>query len=320
MRRADARRLLSILLHRMKHRHFWIILIITTIVWFVVTMSEHSDYPIDVRVEWSGIDTSRFIVTQADTVLPVVVNSNCFNAIDRYLALRDKRFVIQVTGDTVVKVGKALFDEISRQFGFSGTHGVSSSLEELRLSTKERRSRAYVPQLRDVDFVFADQMGLSGDPTIEPDTIWLYGDSTSLCRIPEIYTAPAAVANISDSGYYMLALEPVWKKYRDVRASADSVRIFVPACHYVETTLSVPVEFKSDAANRQVRLYPDHVNVSLWVSVEEYQHLSENQFEAVVNYDPSSSLTELPVYITRFPSQSRIKSVTPATISYVIIQ
>jgi len=304
----------------MKHRHFWIILILTAIVWFVVTMSEHNDYPIDVRVQWTGVDTSRYIVTHADTVLPVVVTSNCFNAIDRYLAVKDHHFVIHVSGDTVVKVNKALFDELNRQLGFYGTHGVSSSMEEISFTTKERRSRAYVPQLRNVDFVFADQVGLSGEPTIKPDTIWLYGDSASLQRIPEVYTAPAAVANINDSGYFMLALEPVWNKFSDVRPSTDSVRIFVPAGRYVETSVSVPVEFNSDASNLQVRLYPDHVNVNLWVSVRDYKRISETQFQAVVNYDPSSSLTELPVYITRFPAQSRIKSVTPSSISFVIIQ
>ncbi len=304
----------------MKHRHFWTILVLTAIVWFVVAMSEHNDYPIDVRVEWTGVDTSRYLVTQADTVLPLVVTSNCFNAIDRYLAVRDKAFVIQVTGDTVVKVGKTLFEEIHQQLGFSGTHGVSSNLEVLRFATTERRSRAYVPQLRDVDFVFADQVGLSGEPTLQPDTVWLYGDSASLLRIHALYTAPAAVANITDSGYYMLALDPVWKRYGDVRPSTDSVRIFLPAERYVEATLSVPVEFGGEETDHQVRLYPDHVNVTLWVSVNDYQRLSESQLQAVVNYDPATSLTELPVYITRFPARTRIKSVSPEKISFVIIK
>lgn len=304
----------------MKSRHFWIILILTAIVWFIVTMSEHDDYPIDVRIQWTGVDTSRYIVSHADTVLPVVVTSNCFNAIDRYMDVKDKHYVLHVSGDTVVKVNKALFEDINRQLGFSGTHGVSSPMEELHFATTERRSRAYVPQLRNVDFVFAGQVGLSGEPTIKPDTVWLYGDYSSLQHIPEVYTAPAAVANISDSGYYMLALEPVWEQFSDVRSSTDSVRIFVPAERYVETTVSVPVEFQSESGVHQVRLYPDHVNVTLWVPLHDYERVSESHFQAVVNYNPATTLTELPVYITRFPAQSRIKSVSPATISYVIIQ
>lgn len=304
----------------MKHRQFWAILILTAIVWFVVAMSEHRDYPVDVRVQWVGADTARFIVTQADTVLPIVFNSNCFNAIDRYFAVRGRQFVLRASSDTVVKVNKALFDDLCRQFDFSGIYAISSSTEELHFATKERCSKAYVPQLRGVDFVFADQIGLSGEPQIKPDTVWLYGDLASLQRIPEVYTAPAAVANITDSGYFMLALEPVWKKFSDVRSSADSVRIFVPAGRYVEATVSVPVEFWGIGPAHQVRLYPDHVDVTLWVSVKDYQSISETQFQAVVNYDPASSLTELPVYITRFPAQSRIKTVAPSSINFVIIQ
>ncbi len=304
----------------MKHRQFWAIFVFTAIVWFVVSMSEHRDYSVDVSIQWVGADTSRFIVTQADTVLPVTFNSSCFNAIDIYFAVRDKQFVIRSLGDTTVKVNKALFENLSRQFDFSGASGISSSLEELHFATRERRSKAYVPQLRDVDFVFADQVGLSGEPEIKPDTVWLYGDLASLQRIPEVYTAPAAVANITDSGYFMLALEPIWKKYSDVRASTDSVRIFVPAGRYVEATVSVPVEFGNIGSARQVRLYPDHVDVTIWVSVSEYQNISETQFQAVVDYDTTSLITELPVYITRFPAQSRIKTVAPSTINFVIIK
>lgn len=283
-------------------------------------MSEHSDYPIDVPVRWTGIDASRFIVTQADTVLPLVVTSNCFNAIDRYLSIRNKAYVIHVDGDTVIKVGKALFDDLSRQMSFSGTHGISSTVETLRFATTERHRRGFVPQLRDVDFLFASQSGLSGQPILQPDTVWLYGDTASLQRITEVVTAPATIANISDSGYFQLALKPVWKHFPNVYPSTDSVTIFVPADRYVETTVSVPVLFKSDGASRQVRLYPDHVDVTLWVPLSDYQALSESHIEAVVRYDPTSSLTSLPVYITRFPAQSRIKSVAPASISFVIIK
>ena len=289
-------------------------------VWFVFAMSEHGDYSLDVPIRWTGVDTNSLIVTQADTVLPLVITSNCFNAIDRYLTVRKKAFIISISSDTVVKVGKPLFDDLCRQLGFSGVHDIASPVETLTFATTERRRRAYVPQLRDVDFIFAGQVGLSGSPTLQPDTVWLYGDPRSLQRIPELYTAPAAVANITDSGYYMLALEPIWEKYNDVRPSTDSVRIFIPAERQVETTVSVPVKFMSEYAHQQVRLYPDHVNVTLWVPVHDYELVSESHFEAVVRYDGVSPTTDLPVLITRFPAQSRIKSVNPSTISFVIIK
>ena len=59
-----------------RHRSFWIILVITAIIWLIVTMSEHNDYPLSVRVEWVGYDTARYVVTHADTLLPLTIRSN----------------------------------------------------------------------------------------------------------------------------------------------------------------------------------------------------------------------------------------------------
>ena len=66
-----------------RHRSFWIILVITAIVWLIATMSEHDDYPLQLHIEWVGYDTARHVVTHADTLLPLTIQSNCFLAICR---------------------------------------------------------------------------------------------------------------------------------------------------------------------------------------------------------------------------------------------
>ena len=76
-----------------RRRSVWIILALTAIVWLMAVMSEHNDYPVNVRVKWAGIDTARYVVTYADTLLPVTINSNCFLAMSRYNAVRRKPYV-----------------------------------------------------------------------------------------------------------------------------------------------------------------------------------------------------------------------------------
>ena len=95
-----------------RRRSFWIILALTAIVWLMAVMSEHNDYPVNVRVKWAGIDTARYVVTYADTLLPLTIKSNCFLAIARYNTVKHKAFRITTTTDTIVKVGDALFEEL----------------------------------------------------------------------------------------------------------------------------------------------------------------------------------------------------------------
>ncbi|MBO4600554.1 MAG: hypothetical protein J5641_07430 [Bacteroidales bacterium] len=303
-----------------RHRSFWVILILTAIVWLVVTMSEHDDYPLQVHVEWVGYDTSRYVVTHMDTLLPITVNSNCFLAIGRYTAVQHQTYKITTTGDTTVKVNDALFDNLMKQFDFHGIHGVKSNVESLSIALTERQRRGFVPKLRDVEFGFAEQCGLSGSPVIEPDTVWLYGSPNVLQQIQEVATLPAQLNHLNDSCYRMLALDPVWLRHPGLHTSADSVKIFLPIDRYVEKTLSIPVRFQCGDNQLQVRLYPERVDVTLWVPVDAYDQLSTDQVHVAVDYTPGDNSQELPVRATLFPSNTRVKQIAPATIQYVIIR
>lgn len=302
-----------------RHRSFWVILLITAIVWVSTRMSEHDDYPLQVRLSWQGYDTARYAVVQADTTISLTVNSNCFLAISRHFKVKRDSFVIHTQGDTVLQVNNRLFDEIASQFGFVGIHGVSSPAEKLTFRISERRSRAYKPQLRGVEFRFADQYGLSGTPRIEPDTVWLYGDTATLAKVDELFTASAVIDGVGDSGRYQLALDPVWRQYPALRASTDSVSIYLPVERFVEKNISVPVTFLCNDNQLRVRLYPERVDVTLWVSAQRYNDLLSDMVAAEVEYTPSSG-EALVVRVSRFPSFARVKGVSPSTLKYVVIK
>ncbi len=304
----------------LRHRQFWIILLITAVVWLGATMSESKNYSLQVRVTWGGYDTARYVVSYADTLLPLIVTSDNFSAITRYMRVRREPFQIDVSGDTVIKVSTLLFDAVKQHYGFEGIQNITSPIDNIRLKLTEREGRPYVPQLRGVDFSFTEQFGLSGSPRISPDTVWLYGDPAALDKISELTTVRCSIQNISDSGYYTIPLNPVWKKYRDVRASHDNIRIFIPVERYVEQSYSVPVELHSRQGNVKAKLYPDHVNVTLWVPYKEYEDLSADQIHADAEYAPDMNPASLPVKVTKFPVRTRVKSVAPAELQYVIMQ
>lgn len=303
-----------------RHKSFWIILIITTIVWLMATMSEHDDYPLDVPLQWSGYDASSYVATSADTVLPVVVNSNCFQAIARHYIVQRTPYVIHTSSDTVIKVNSVLLGDVVKQMGFVGTHGISSPAESLHLTLTSRVRKAYVPRLHDVTFHFSDQRGLSGTPVIEPDTVWLFGDPEKMDKITEIVTKPTEINDIRDSGWHTLALEPVWREYSNVHSTTDSIRIFLPVEQYVEKTIMVNVTPQSPDSRVKLRVIPERVNVTLWVPVNSYDLLTTGQVEAEVTYNSDDKSGELPVRITRFPDNTRVKAVSPSSLQYVIIK
>lgn len=303
-----------------RHKSFWIILLITAIVWLMATMSEHTDYPLNIPLQWRGYDSSRYVVTSADTLLPVTINSNCFQAIARHYAIRQTPYVIRSSHDTVLKVNSVLLNDVVKQLGFVGTHGITSPVEIVHLSLTARQRKAYLPQLRNVAFHFDDQRGLAGIPVITPDTVWLFGDPDKMDKITEIVTKPCQIEGIRDSGWHTLALDPVWRRYSNVHSTTDSIRIFLPVEQFVEKSVTVGVAVNSGDSRVRLRIIPEKVNVTLWVPVNSYDRLSSTQVEAEVSYNPADLRDELPVRITRFPENTRVKAVSPSSLQYVILK
>ena len=150
-----------------RHKSFWIILLITAFVWLMATMTEHSDFTLSMPLRWEGFDNAR-------------IKANTFQAVSFVLAAKDNPFVLSVSGDTVLKVNSILLNEALRQYQTAGVKTISSPVETLHIKLSERERRGYVPTLRNVEFRFADRCGLCGNPVVEPDTVWLYGDPVSL--------------------------------------------------------------------------------------------------------------------------------------------
>ena len=302
-----------------RHRSFWFILIITAIVWLLATMSEHNDYPLTIQLRWEGFDSARYVIADADTALPVTINANSFQAIAFSLAADKQPFTLRVGSDSVLKVNSLLLNSLLSQYQVSGVKTVTSPLETIHITLSQRQRRAFIPQLNQVNFQFADQCGLSGNPVIQPDTVWLYGDSATLNIIKRLTTSPAAITGITDSGWYTIPLNPVWTAYRDIHSSADSIRIFVPVMRYKEVSLAVPVMPRADNSDIRLRTIPERVSVTLWVP--DYQSsVPPSQVEAEVSFNPGQSTDKLPVRITRFPENMRVKQIDPAEVQYVIIK
>ena len=177
----------------------------------------------------------------------------------------------------------------------------------------------------------------------------LYGPEASLAKVSHLYTAPQKITGLKDTCVCTLALDPVWERFTDLRVSTPEVYLFVPVAHFTEKTFSVPVQMEiengkwkndnlADADNNsqfsivnsqfsRVRLYPERVEVTLWVAEKDYDRVLPDMVQATVHYDPQEALDEtsgrtpaLPVRITSFPAYTRVKSVSPSTLQYVIIR
>ncbi len=302
-----------------------------SLLWVSTVMSDQQNYPMSYVVQWHGIDTARYVVLQADTLLHAMLRSNGYYALSRSLNHDIKYLQIPVDSmaqsnpnrDTFtisINARSAILANNQRS-NLMGISEVQSEKEMLHIRLAERHRKSFVPRLDKVDYVFAPQFGLAGAPHLQPDSVVLYGSRKSLDKITQVQALPTTVANISKSGYYRLALDSAaWQQYSDVRCSDAAVSLYIPVQRFTEKTFEVPLQVVGTEGTMKMNLYPSSVQLSAWVPVNEYDNLRVRDFYATVCYDGTSSDSVLRVRLEQYPSSVRVKNIEPKMVKYVIIK
>ena len=293
------------------------VVVVTALLWLVVTLSERHVYRVAFRLEWVGVDSAQYVVTHADRTVSFDVMSNGFFAISRNRLSRRESFMVDVRRDTSL-TAVACVEALRKQFNLQGVYGITFLQPRVSIGLAQRHVKGFVPQLRELNVNFDDPYALYGTISVSPDTVWLYGSESSLACIDHVETQPATLANVRQTHTYQLALNPTWSQYSDVRVSTPNVSVTIPTARFAERSVTLPLVLEGAPKGLRAHLYPSQVTVSLWVTEQDFARLSTDQIRARVQYDPSADVWK--VAVVSFPSYVRIRSVEPEAVRYVIIQ
>ena len=315
---------------RRNARAFMVVLVTTFLVWFVASMSEEKEYTATIPVDYIGYDTARYALVSADTAVTLSIRSNGFRAVGRSFSLPDKHIAINIgslfhgmpdSEEAIAFVLRTdrLQETFASQLHLPGHVSILPITEKLHLKIAQRCCKAFVPQLKNVDFTFTMGRGVYGAPVVSPDTVFLYGSMEHLSQIDQLTTAPATIANVVASSTYTLPLDTVWQRFPDLRVSTHEVQVHVPVEEYTENSYTLPLHLIAADTLLKVRVYPTDVKVSFWVAKKDYTSTRPNDFKAVVTYN-SAALSTARVVVSEFPDFVRIKSVQPDTVQIVRIK
>ncbi len=301
-------------------KQFLAILTITALVWLMVSMSETSEYPCTVRVEYEGYDDVRYSLLQADTVLQLQLQCSGYDVFLRSLKGETPTLKVKMPGTglhrsvSVASIG----GEIKEQLG-GGIVKFSSQKDSLRIVLAARSFRTFRPQLDDVQFSFAEQCGLYGEPVVSPAEIVLYGPEEILDKIPSVKAKKQKIDNIAASSTIELELDPVWQSLGDVRASDNKISVYLPVERYVEREFRIPVQVEDADTNVRIRIYPENVTVRAWVPASNISHNPE--LKVVVNYaDVLAENKSVQLRLVEYPSYLRPHTIVPNQVQCIVIK
>lgn len=189
------------------------------------------------------------------------------------------------------------------------------SFDENRISIRmEQLDSLKVKVMPNIDISYEKQYNRHGRIQIKPDSITVYGPKSKLKEIDNIYTESISLKNISSNIDINVPLHPE----EMINFDSKEVNIKINVEKYTEAIANVKIENNSD---KKLRLFPDKVKIKYIVSLTDYNIIKDNSFIISIDTaDISSENNFLPVYLIDYPSNTRIISIEPKEVEYIIIE
>lgn len=299
-------------------RQFLVILGFTLLVWLGVSLSEPTEYPVDVKVTFEGYDTVRYAVVSADSVANIRLTSNGFTAIKYSFRHMMPVISLKVTsegGQHSIPTQQVCTELSQKVVGISN---IVSITDTLHITLSPRASRTYKPNLDKVSFSFAEQYALYGEPVLTPSEVTLYGPQQILDTIEQLPIANAHIDGINASGHFRLQLEPIWFG-TDIHPSTTEVDVFLPVEAYVERSYQVPIQVIGADTNVQLRLYPSQVTLNAWIAQRDLHHKPD--IVVGIDYaDIISHNSHITPRLIKFPTYIRPRNIMPDEVQCVAIK
>jgi hypothetical protein len=165
-----------------------------------------------------------------------------------------------------------------------------------------------------IDISYEKQYNRHGRIQIKPDSITIYGPKSKLKEIDNIYTESISLKNISSNIDINVPLHPE----EMINFDSKEVNIKINVEKYTEAIANVKIDNNSD---KKLRLFPDKVKIKYIVSLTDYNIIKDNSF--IISIDTADIFSEnnfLPVYLIDYPSNTRIISIEPKEVEYIIIE
>ena len=168
------------------------------------------------------------------------------------------------------------------------------------------------------DISFQNQYGISDKIKLFPAYVTVTGPLEELILIDVWETENLELKEVRKSISTKVYLKKPPKTNINIYPLVVDIKI--PVDEFTEMTVEVPVKLRNNKRFQDVKLLPEKVKVTLMAALSNFPKIDRNSFDVNVNLDnwKEKQFTQLPVHISRFPDNSKILSVEPQVVDFLI--
>lgn len=304
-------------------RVFLVCLLITAVVWVLMSLSETKSMRYSHPLKFSGYDRNRYAI-QADTAITLEITGTGFELLKTLAWKTPPAITVDLSGRKYhLRNSMATADlekSVLAQLNLYDNQKIRFMEDSIVFFLNKRASKTVAVDIANVDFEFAPQYGIYGAFVVTPDSITLYGDSNSLGQVDKVGVEKVRLHNIDADSTYTIPLQPVWKQYSDLYPSARYVKVHIPVQRFTEATYTVPIAFVYRDTTVHAKVYPPNAVITCKVALKDYKRITASDFETVVSCQSLHQQDTLPVEVSRFPQHVRISKINPEHVQYVVIK
>ncbi len=192
-------------------------------------------------------------------------------------------------------------------------HEVNLNEDKIYLNMQELESKV-VKILPNIDINYEKQFNRHGKIQITPDSITLYGPKEKLAKVDNVYTDKISLREVNSN----IDIDVPLHYDEAFNTNTKSVNLKINVERYTEAEAYVPILNNSTL---KIRFFPDKIKVKYIVSLTDYNIINENSFIISIDTaDVNNADNFLPIYLTDYPSNTKITSLEPKHIEYIIIE
>ncbi len=318
----------------MKQRFFIFLffLFISTLFWFLNTLSHDYTTTISYPVEYVGYPKNRHLVksNKLPDKLQLTVTAFGFSLL-RYnmssiplpISLNISNLKLnRIKGADTLKyflLSNSIRSEISSQI--SSEFKIVSIQPDSLLFTFARMVTKKVAVKPDCHYKIAKQFMQTGDIVVYPDSVQVSGSHFILDTLRYIETRPITFNSLNQTFYGFVALsEP-----RDVILTSEKVLLQIPIERYTEAQIKIPVKIKNLPQNVELQIFPSIVTLRYHVALSNYSKFTPRDFEASVDYSEIATKQflanpKLRIKINQAPAQISAIEYYPKYVDYLILK
>jgi hypothetical protein len=300
---------------------YFICVLLSAFFWLMIKLSQ--DYTINIRVPvvFTGIPAEYTVSGQKVNTLHATVNERGFVLLRLHYAKMIKPVEISLTTVPYRKINQ------NEYFISSGNLKVllaaALGLDEINIGMKEDQlsfrldnlATAVVKIVPDIQLSYRQQYGQFGNIELEPKTITVYGPSTVIDTLKQVYTSAISGSDIHESLTVSVAVNLL---NGVLQSKTSNVNVTIPVEQFTESSLLVNISIPDYA--QKLKTFPDKAEVFYLVPMKEFMRIQPSLFSIVLDTMGLSQRKQLlNIRLDKFPEQVHIRQIQPTSVEYILV-